>query len=214
MPVLAGQFRGTVQVPLLISKTSIEAEALLKEQGLNFRWNEEGKYSSVVPKGSVLLQMPIPGREVKKGRTIALTVSKGLRELSIPPLRGKSLRQARISLNRMGLTLGKEIQGAHQSIPKDVVIRTEPPSGTIVRVGDLVDIVVSSGAKAGKTALPNVTGVSMEQAQMILDSAGFSIGTIERVKSEDKLPNTVISQQPLAAEYLETDTPINLKLSE
>jgi serine/threonine-protein kinase len=214
MPLVAGQFTSKTTVPELVGKTAQEAEEILSENSLNFRWNIEGKYSSVIPKGAVLIQMPLPGREVKEGRTVSLTVSKGLRELTIPDLRGKSVRQANISLNRMGLVVGSEISGAHASIPKGVVIRTEPPADQVVRVGDRVDIIVSAGEKSGKNILPNVVGVSLEQAQMSLDSAGFLVGEIERVSDKEHLPNTVLSQEPQASEYLESGSSINLKVVE
>ena len=102
------------------------AESALTQAGFKVEWIKEGRYSSQVPAGMVLVQMPKAGRTAKIGRTVRLTKSLGLRKVIIPDLRGKSQNQADISLVRAGLVNGGTIQGAHQSIPRGAVIRTIP----------------------------------------------------------------------------------------
>lgn len=214
MPILAGRFKATVAIPDVVGKPGTEAEQALGQVDLLFKWDTTGRYSAEIPAGSVLIQLPEAGRTVKKGRTVHLIVSKGLREVQIPELRGRSQRQAEISLHRLGLVQGKIIPGAHASIPRGVVIRTEPAAGTLVRVNQQVDVVISSGEISGKVQLPSLVGLSLENARTKVLELGFALGAVARQASEKELPNTILSQYPRSGEYLERGTAIDFVAAE
>jgi serine/threonine-protein kinase len=214
MPIIAGRFVKTMTVPNVVNLPAEEAERVLKNTGLNFKWATEGRYSFEIAVNNVLIQIPEAGRTVKENRTIFLTVSKGRQEVTIPDLRGASQRQAEISLQRLELLLGSKIEGAHAEIPKGVVIRTEPEAGKKLRIGSKVDIIISSGNSSGKVLLPNVQEMSLDKAKGIIQSLGFKIGEIKTVPYEEKLPNTVLESSPKSGEYLEIETIINLIVSE
>ena len=160
MPIFSGHFASTGEVPNLEGLSQEAAEKALDSAGFKYEWLEEGRYSAQIPEGLVLVQMPAAGRTAKLGRTVKLTKSMGLREVEIPDLRGKSQKQASISLSRAGLVQGAIVKGAHQSIPRGVVIRTIPFAGQKVRVGDTVKVVISAGATQGKTLLPAILAAS------------------------------------------------------
>jgi serine/threonine-protein kinase len=214
MPVIAGRFTKTMLVPNVVNFPSEEAEAILKKNGLNFKWAVEGRYSNEIAANNVLIQVPAAGRTVKENRTVFLTLSKGRQEVNIPDLRGTSQRQAEISLHRLELLLGSKVEGAHSEIPKGVVIRTEPEAGKKVRVGSYVDIIISSGNREGKVLLPNLREMSLDKAKEIIKSLALKVGEITIVQQEDKLPNTVLELSPRSGEYLEIGTAINLTVAE
>ena len=214
MPLISGRFVKTMSVPNVVDLPAEEAEAVLQKAGLNAKWAKEGRYSGEIPANHVLIQMPAANRIVKKNRTVFLTLSKGRQEVSVPNLRGASLRQAEISLQRLELVLGSKIEGAHSEIPRGVVIRTEPEAGKRVRIGSKINIIISSGNSSGKTLLPNLREMSFERAKTVIDSLGFSLGEITVIQIEDKLPNTVLELNPKPGEYLESGTIINLTIAE
>ena len=45
MPVIAGRFVRTLPVPDVVGTPAEQAETVLKEAGLNFKWASEGRYS-------------------------------------------------------------------------------------------------------------------------------------------------------------------------
>jgi len=214
MPLLSGHFKQLVVVPDLTGLTEDEAVTALEDLKLHYAWHEEGQYSATIPKGAIMLQTPFAGKEVKENRTVYLKISKGLREVLIPDLRGKSKRQAEITLHQLGLKIGKSIRSAHALIPRGVVIRTEPSSNTMVTIGDPVDLVVSSARKSGTLILPSVVGLSYNRAVELLDSVGFLIGEKKVVQDTSTLPLTVLDQQPRSGEYLQTNTRIDLTVAE
>lgn len=214
MPVASGRFTKTLPVPNVVDLPASEAEAVLKKAGLNAKWAKDGRYSGDVAANNVLIQMPVAGRTVKENRTVFLTISKGRQEVEIPDLRGVSLRQAEISLQRLELVLGSRINGAHAAIPRGVVIRTEPEAKSKVRIGSQVNIVVSSGNSSGKILLPNLREMSLSRATAVIDSLGFKLGNVIFTQSEDKLPNTVLALSPMSGEYLDPETSIDLTVAE
>lgn len=218
MPIFSGKLDSTGAVPALEGLSAEEAEASLEKAGFKFEWLSEGRYSSQVPAGRVLVQMPAAGRVAKLGRTVKLTKSLGLREVEIPDLRGKSQKQAAISLTRAGLVQGEIVKGAHQSIPRGVVIRTIPLGGEKVRVGDTVKVVISAGVTSGKVLLPNFAGEQIDEVYPKLEKLGFVVGKVKRAKApedmENPAPGAVIETSPKFGDYLPPDTKINFVIVE
>lgn len=215
MPVFSGHFTSTGAVPNLEGMTQEAAEAALTEAGFKFEWLEEGRYSSQIPEGLVLVQMPAAGRTAKLGRTVKLTKSLGLREVKIPDLRGKSQKQAEISLTRAGLVRGEIVKGAHQSIPRGVVIRTIPLAGKKARIGDTVKVVISAGVTTGKVLLPDFTGQVIDNVYPKLEKLGFKVGDIKRVKAENgEAPGTILETAPKHGDYLPPDTKIDFAIAD
>lgn len=210
MPAFSGAFASTGAVPNLEGMDQAAAESALTEAGFKFEWLEEGRYSSTIPAGKVLVQMPVAGRTAKLGRTVRLTKSMGLREVEIPDLRGKSQKQASISLSRAGLVQGETIKGAHASIPRGVVIRTVPEAGEKVRVGDTVKVVISAGATTGKVLLPDFAGQQLDDIYAQLESLGFKLGKVSRKKDSEGLrPGTILETSPKSGDYLTPGYKIN-----
>ena len=210
MPWVAGKWTDTQTVPTLVGKPSAQAEQLLLDAGLRCVWSAEGQYSSKVPQGHVMIQVPAPGRTVKEGRSVMLTVSKGRRELTIPDLYGKSQRQAEISLGRLGLALGSNSEAPHATLPKGVVVRTEPGAGRMVRTGETVSLVLSAGRSGGNAELPSLVDKSVDQAFHVLDSMEMQVGEVIRKNGSGKLPNTVLEQRPRSGEMLSPGSKVDL----
>lgn len=210
LPVFSGHFAKTGEVPSVEGLPADAAQAKLDSAGFKFEWLEEGRYSAQVPAGMVLVQLPAAGRTAKLGRTVKLTKSLGLREVEIPDLRGKSQKQAEISLTRAGLVQGEIVKGAHASIPRGVVIRTEPMAGNVVRMGDTVKVVISAGVTTGKVMLPSFEGEMMDNVYPKLEKLGFRVGKIKRVKGENgEMSGTVLETAPKEGDYLKPDSKID-----
>lgn len=215
MPIFSGHFASTGEVPNLEGMTQEAAEKALSDAGFKYEWLEDGRYSAQIPEGLVLVQMPAAGRIAKLGRTVKLTKSMGLREVEIPDLRGKSQKQASISLSRAGLVQGAIVKGAHKSIPRGVVIRTIPFAGQKVRVGDTVKVVISAGATQGKTLLPDFSGELIDNVYTKVENLGFKVGKIKRKKDEEgRQPGTVIETMPKHGDYLPPDSKIDFVIAD
>lgn len=209
MPMIAGSFTSQKEVPSVLGMEKTEAERVLTQSNFKFEWLEEGRYSAQVPVDHVLGQTPAPGNESKVGRTILLTKSNGIREVSVPDLRGKSQRQAEISLFRIGLVQGRIINGAHLTIPRGVVIRTNPSAGKLARMGDTVNVIISAGETAGRSPLPHFEGLLLEEVFQKLETLGFTVGDVVRKKGNEGISGTVLEQSPKSGDFLPAGTKID-----
>lgn len=212
MPYFAGKFKGTVEVPVLVNLPPGEAKDILVKSGLHYMLDSTGDYSTDVAAGRILSQYPLGGTEVKKGRRVWVKVSKGLKSVEVPSLRGLSLRQAEISLQQSGLSVGQVRRVRHIAVPAGAVIGTSPPARTTVGKGRAVDIDLSEGAEAQVKAMPLLVGMSMGQVRIQIKKLNLSLGKIGYKKDMKRLPNTVLSQTPEAGVALRGQT-VDLVLS-
>ncbi len=212
MPYFAGKFVGKVSVPALVSTTPEKAKTMLKDKSLLFMLDSTGDYSNDIPAGKILSQFPLEGTEVKKGRRIWVRISKGLKSVELPALRGLSLRQAEITLQQLGLKMGRvrEIRGSN--IPVGAVIGTIPKANSVLGKGHVVEIELSQGADALSPTMPKVVGLTLAEAKDVLKNQGLSMGKITQEKEKKTLPGTVLSQIP-AAGAAKNGKPVDLVVS-
>ena len=103
-----------VGVPPVIGKTQDEAAKILQSSGLVLKVSSK-RFSSEVPEGHILEQIPPEGTRLKTNRTVKVLLSLGGRRFPVPNLLGSSLRAAQLSLNQRRLTLGNTLY-AHTSV--------------------------------------------------------------------------------------------------
>ena len=90
----------------------------------------------------------------------------------------------------------------------DFVIRTEPAAGTVMIEGQEVVVFFNPDPQVGP--IPNVVGISLEDARLILEAAGFSIGTITVEQTDQVGQGTVLSMSPPAQTQTKTATVVDL----
>lgn len=198
MPYVAGKFKGTVHVPPLVSLPPEQAKAILDKNGLIYMLDSTGDYSADVAAGKILTQYPETGTEVKKGRRIWVKISKGLKSVEMPSLRGLSLRQAEITLQQLGLKVGRVREVRNSAIPSGAVIGTSPAAKAILEKGREVNIELSQGSDAAPSGMPSLVGMSLSQAKSEIRKLDLSLGNLTYKKDPKSLPNTVLSQSPSA----------------
>ena len=108
-------------------------------------------YDPDLPKYAIREQMPLAGDKVKKGRKIYVKVNAArYREVTIPKLRGITTRQAKSTLQAMGLKVGKVVEKPYFA---EVVLDIIHGKDTL-RMGDklpknsVVTLVVGSGKES------------------------------------------------------------------
>lgn len=211
MPLSVGSKR-VVRVPDITNLNQVEAQAVLENKSLRMV-KVSHQFDDLIPEGFILQQEPLPGEEVKKGRGIKITISKGSEEVLVPELRGFSLRQAEIILNRCHLMMGNISWKSSSQIPKEVIIESDPPAKSLILREALVDLVVSSGLESETAVIPSFLGKSIEEAEGLAHTIGLVVGNISYRIDESVLPETVIEQFPAMGELVPRGTRIDLVVS-
>ncbi len=80
-------------------------------------------YDAKYPLGTVVIQKPTAGHLVKEGRRVYVFISGGDPVVRVPNLKGRSLRDAKFSLERLGLKIGYIDESASEN-PKGYDLRS------------------------------------------------------------------------------------------
>ncbi|WP_197287454.1 Stk1 family PASTA domain-containing Ser/Thr kinase [Streptomyces apocyni] len=201
-----GQF---TQVPPLLSKTEAEARKTLSNAGLGVR-EVKGEHSSTDKRGTVISSDPGPGSRIRGNGEVTLTLSLGPRVAKVPDLRNTPLAKAKSQLKDLGLEPGMVTRTTSESVPKNSVVRTDPPAGTERKAGSAIALTVSKGAPV---ETPDVLGDSLADARDDLREAGLKVKVApERVFSQEDA-GTVVRQSPSEGTQLAEGDTVTLTLS-
>ena len=130
--------------------------------------------------------------------------------IEIPDLTGSEQAQALEDLQNLGFKVGIE-NSADASVPAGSVIRTQPPSNTIINPDSLVTIIVSVGPEA--FPIPYVLDIETERAIYVVEESGFTLGQLLEVNDENIPRGFVISQNPVAGTKMSPGTSVDLVVS-
>lgn len=198
-----------VQVPAgLVGMTQEEARHSIEEAGLVFALDAE-KPSDTVEIGKVVDSNPPSGTLVDLGSTVKVALSMGPESVTIPEnLTGMTIDEARRTLETLGLKLVEDSQRvASADIPADRVAQVNPSAGRKVKAGSQVTVKLSSGPD--KVTVPNIEGMTQEQARKALETAGLVTGNVEAV-NEPHEANRVIRSNPAANESVARNSQVTL----
>ena len=199
----------TTKVPETIGMPLEEAIRTLQNAGLKPR-EAEYKTDKRFKIGTVTLQNPPAESEVKYNRNVYLTISGGEELISVPNLKGKSIREAAFNLERNGLRLGTISYEPSEEIFANTIIRQDIAPNTKVKSGNHIDVTVSQGRASDSHAVPDVSLKTLTETEKIIIENGFQIGKITYQTNIDMLPNTVLEQYPRAGALTKLGQSIDL----
>ena len=215
MPLYISQGNAKV-VPDVLNMNYEDASKKLRRAGLTAIKSYHVKYISGVDANIVLSQMPEAGMEVKPCRNVYLVVNKLEKpSFPMPDLLGRPELDARETVARMDLKL--------QNVQTSTVTKYEEngrvlsqsiPAQTMVRSGSSVSVIIgkfeASPEGMKKVTMPDVLGMSLDQARQAVADAGLSLGKVTTEYSASLVPNTVISQKPAVNTYVSPDQAVEL----
>ncbi len=188
-------------------------EALTDLEQKNLPYAEpEYKYNDTVEKGIIIEQKPAPGISIMPGglTKVELVVSNGIQEVAIPEdIKFADFLETMIYL-RDELNLKPiEVTEYSDEVALGRVIRTEPEMGSMVKAGSQVKVYKSLGPKLEYVTVPDLTGLTMDEAKHKLLTVNLSIG---RIFPEDRegYKGMIINQEPKAGDTVKELTPVNI----
>ncbi len=160
-PVLAN-------VPNVTGQPVANAQQALEQAGLKPA-SPTYETSSTVPVGIVIATIPVAYTNWPKYKPVGLVVSSGP---PLPDFIGLPFAQAQGEAASVGVTLDLET-AASSNLPAGTVIRQSPAANTALRSGEVVVVWVSPGPP--EVAVPDVQGLTQQQATSELKAAGFQV---------------------------------------
>jgi len=183
-----------IVVPDLIGMDKADAEKIIVESQMN-PIIEGPRYSDEFPIDHVIFQKPEPGATVKEGRRIHITISGGNPLTKMPYLLDKTLRDAKVSIERLGFVLGN-VANVKSEAKAGSIVEQYPKEGTNLQSGTKVKLKVSIGPNIGMVRVPDLLSLTLKEARDIIQRNSLKVGKINYQESRTLLPNTIVAQYP------------------
>jgi serine/threonine-protein kinase len=129
------------KVPSVIGRTLTEATAVLAQGGYKLEPGEPIA-DARVPKGNVVAQLPEAEATLETDKPVVVRLSSGPGEIEVPRLLGQNIDKVKAQAKELGVTL-KVVWTAVGETDSLVVLNQNPVSGTKIKPGDVVTVVVN-----------------------------------------------------------------------
>ncbi len=197
-------------VPSFIGLSKDQAASLANKSKLRYKI-VDSVYTTAVARGCVVEQNPEPGFKVKKWRNIMLTINAYNPEMvRVPNLVDLPIRQALALIESSGFKMGESRYKPDLSIN---VVLEQSCNGKPINEGDslqkgsVIDLVLGKGLSNQRAPVPDLIGLTLNQAKNEIVISSFSLGTYVYDNSisseEDTTKALVFKQNP---EYQENAT--------
>ncbi|MFN2527164.1 MAG: PASTA domain-containing protein [Candidatus Baltobacteraceae bacterium] len=131
--------------------------------------------------------------------------------LMVPSFVGQTFSDATTEAYRYGLRTQVVARQISDRYPKDVVMGQQPPSGTRVREGRQVSLVVSNGVQI--YSMPDMRYQTMREVGLDLSHLKLQLGKVRYVQNDEVPPNHVIDQDPAPLTSVREGTQVNVTVS-
>jgi len=206
-----------VVVPDIVGQQQEDAVGTLEAQGLGASVTEVPSTQEV---GLVVAQAPHGGEKVDKGSSVLVNVSKGPNRpepvaITVPDMVGQPVDSAAATIKDAGLH--PSVQHVPSTEAEGTVVSQSPSGGSSAQKGAGVLLNVSSGPAEAKAkakhekkekksndnhqqsssaSVPSVVGEDADTAASDLQSAGFSVSTVDQPTSDPSEDGMVVDQSP------------------
>jgi serine/threonine-protein kinase len=200
---------GSVSTPRLVGLSQADAERALRDAGLGVDVGAT-EYSDTVASGLVASQDPDPGEHLKKGSTVTLHLSRGVRVVVMPDVAGKTEAEAKRLITAAGLTVGTTTRAFDDTVPEGSVVSASRTARARLAHDTTVDLVVSKGPPP--VSLPNVVGQNGDKARNDLKALGLKV-VVTLEFSDTIAKDVVIAQTPTGPATVDKGTTVTLRVS-
>ena len=201
-----------IPAPRLEGKSLERAQEMVSQFGGTMEIIER-RFSTDFPDGTVIEQRPSADAPIKIGRVFRVVVSRGSELVDVPRVRGQTVRQAELILQEAGFIVGGRAPSSDSSFPVGSVVGTIPGSGSRLPRKSVVNLLVNAPVREDYTWCPNLAGLNIEEARVILRERGLLLGRVDRRFNRDVDPGTVLEQSAAAGDEFPVGTEIDLVIS-
>ena len=205
---------GLVEVPKVIGYNYEQAKEILNKAGLGIK--ETYDFSSTYEEGVVYEQSFDPGTRTNPNTTVIVTISKGAVTFVLPDVLGNNQATAEATLKAKDLKVSYQYEETDNSILWGTVKSSDPASGTSVKSGDVITLVIYTGPDVVNETVPVVEGkgFTVEEVRAQLDALKFTEVTVVYEYDEEVQKGIVISLTGATeGEKAPVTTPITIVVS-
>ncbi len=211
MPIYTRQNQNRIMIDIK-NKHLDDAINILKSENYKYEVSDT-LYTNKFQLGTIVDQYPKPNTRVKSGRTVRLKIAQPEKSVAIPNLIGQSRRSAELELNQMGLLIDTVYTEYNPEYPNGTIAWQYPKAGDRRKKGMGIQITVSKGMPPNFFQVPNLIGLSINQAKDLIFKSRLKVGKISYHQDQDLVPYTVLDQSIKDGTVLDASATINLVVS-
>ena len=132
-------------------------------------------------------------------------------DAKIPSVIGLAFDAAAQRLQQAGFTAERGEMRLQAAAPRMTVVRQTPEAGSAQQLGTTVTLDLSAGVQTG--TVPNVVGLTQEQADSLLSVAGLSVAEDVSLNESDQPRGTVLETRPRAGARVSVPGSVALTVS-
>jgi len=168
-------------VPSVMGKNINDVSNQLDQAGFDLVIQDSVFYDSLPP-GVVIKQVPEADQVVKTNRTVYVVINRFVApDISMPNIVGYSLRNAELTLQSLGLRRGDtthQTNWAKGSVLEMQLAGKTLKPGDKIKVGSTIDLVIASGSAIEDMSVPDLVGLTLGEARILLDQKGIMLGVV------------------------------------
>jgi serine/threonine-protein kinase len=191
-----------VSVPSVINLTLDDARRALTAAHLQVTVTQTA--NDAIPADIVASQSPDPSVQVAPNSTVAIVVSTGPTETQVPNVVGSDPDAAQATLTQSAFVPVVNFNVDATGAPGKVAFQ-KPNGGAQAKKGSRVTIFVTVPG-----TVPDVAGMTLENAQNALVAAGYKVGNIAYTADANVPPGTVVRTEPEGSSRLNPGESVNL----
>lgn len=197
-------------VPDFVGLTISEANSLNNGR---FVFTYESRYSDEFDVDTIIYQTPeANSKKIKEGSTITLVVNSADSEIAVPFFGVSGDVNATVEKLKQ-VNLVPQILYVNSEKEEQSVDSLFPPVGTKVPIGSTVYVMVSKGPDYKEIEMPDLKGLSLSEAQSVLEELGFDNIKVAYDEKSKEEKDEVIRQNPVTGSKIKPDYNIVLTCS-
>lgn len=160
--------------------------------------------------GAVILALlcAIPLSALIYGGISRLTAGK---PIEVPDLRGMTEEEATETLAELGLSLEVDLLVESDEYEEGQIVSQSPKQESEVKKGKTIKVNISKGEE-GNNRIPDLSGLTLADAQFKLEQYGFVLGSTTE-ESSDRPKGIILDQNPKSGTEAEKNTKVNVTVS-
>ena len=137
----------------------------------------------------------------------------GGKEIEAPNFKNMTIEEAEQYLeeNEIDLKIKKDEEVVSEEIEKGKIVSQDPQAGEVIKEGSTIRVNISKGL--GDGSVPDLKGQMKEDAESMLQAAGFKLGGVSDEASEEPA-GTILDQDPSPGTEAEKGTAVNIVVSD
>ena len=192
-----------VIVPSYAGQNESDVEQAFGRVGLKLTVGREA-YDTNHPEGTILGGDTPPGKRVREGHEVTVTVSRGEEPVPMPNFGELSLQRARQIIMDHGMRLGQIAYQYHDTVPAGYVCSQYPEANTQFKRSDPINLIVSRGPMPSSDVAANAATDDANAADATPDG-GAPDGNVASGTAPDASKEVLISRAVRVSVAIPTD---------